>query len=154
MAEIAENETTAAAGTPNAPIHGDEETTPEPEQPQDEEITFHNCPSASSCTLEDVAAWLHTFNNHNARSRAGFHFIKKVITQRDRKEAHSTDPRFMNMPEISKSNDEHTAFEKILKQARSNEDENALHSTISLPRELKTEEDTRGCVLVGLSKER
>ena len=139
MAEIAENETTAA-GTPNAPIHGDEETTPEPEQPQDEEITFHNCPSASSCTLEDVAAWLHTFNNHNARSRAGFHFIKKVITQRDRKEVHSTNPGFMNMPQISKSNDEHTAFEKILKQARSNEDENALHSTISLPRELKTVE--------------
>ena len=92
MADIAENETTAA-GTPNAPIHSDEETTPEPEQPQDEEITFHNCPSASSCTLEDVAAWLHTFNNHNARSRAGFHFIKKVITQRDRKEVHSINPR-------------------------------------------------------------
>ena len=36
MAEVAENETTAA-GTPNALIHGDEETTPEPEQPQDEE---------------------------------------------------------------------------------------------------------------------
>ena len=35
MAEIAENETTAA-GTPNAQIHGNEETTPEPEQPQDE----------------------------------------------------------------------------------------------------------------------
>ena len=76
MAEIAENETTAA-GTPNALIHGDEETTPEPEQPQDEEITFHNYPSASNCTLEDVAAWLHTFNNHNARSRAGFHSSEK-----------------------------------------------------------------------------
>ena len=33
MAEIVEPDTTAA-GTPNAPIHGDEETTPEPEQPQ------------------------------------------------------------------------------------------------------------------------
>ena len=47
MAEIVEPDTTAA-GTPNAPIHGDEETTPEPEQPQDEEITFHNCPSAAA----------------------------------------------------------------------------------------------------------
>jgi len=46
----------------------------------------------------------------------------------------------MNMPEINKSNDEHTVFGKILKQARSNEVENALHSTILLLRELKTVE--------------
>jgi len=56
MDEITRMQETDEPDTTAAGLNATEETTPEPEQPQDEEITFHNCPSASICSLEDVAA--------------------------------------------------------------------------------------------------
>ena len=138
----AENETTTVEEQPhNISRPGADESKPEPDTlPRDEDITFHNCPVASTCSAAEVAAWLNTFRNQTAQSRARFHFIKKIIGHHDRKTADKNNPQFINMPDINTSNDEHTAFEKILKQACSNEDEDAVHSTISLPRELKTVE--------------
>ena len=50
-----------------------------------EEITFGNASNASTCTLDDVTAYMNTFPTIETQTRAAYFMIKKMIQNRDSK---------------------------------------------------------------------
>ena len=110
-----------------------EETDHSPDStPPPDEIIFSRHPPPTTCTLEEVTYWMNEFPTLEKQSRALFWIVKKLIDVRDdKKQPRKPNPQFINLPTLER--DENTSLEKILRQARSYNNDLEIKTTVSTP---------------------